>query len=82
MPSEFERSYRAFLASYAPTDADPALGEFVDRLGQLLHMAAVTPRVPAFVEPTVEEMRLRNAGWIARVKAEEEMGHTIPWPVV
>jgi hypothetical protein len=29
---------------------------------------------------TGREMRLRNAGWIARLKREEEMDGSVPWP--
>ena len=33
------------------------------------------------VPPDVRWMRIRNAGWIARLKGEEEMGGKVPWPI-
>jgi hypothetical protein len=70
---QFEQDYLAFIARYAPgDDAVLARLEFVERLCDLIDRAA----------PDVQAMRVRDAGWIARLKNEEEMGGFVPWPAV
>jgi hypothetical protein len=71
--------------------------EFIERLHHVLELAARDPSAsdaalmipprpkPAdhlkLVQPDASGMGVRNAGWIARLKLEEEMGGTVPWPI-
>ena len=88
---QFEQDYLAFIDSYAPgDDATLARLEFVERLANLIDLAAPEAVVAPthldltggseFVQPDLQTMRRRNAGWIARLKVGEEMGGFVPWP--
>lgn len=84
---EFEEAYRAFVSRYAPgRRADAQATEFTEALRHLLELTArCAADAPAGPPPTVPtelgEMRRLNAGWIERIKHEEEMGGEVPWPV-
>ena len=83
---EFEEAYIAFASRYAPGQgADAENLEFTEGLRQLLELTArcavETTNGPLLTKPTeLGEMRRLNAGWIERIKREEEMGGKVPWP--
>lgn len=63
------------LLDLAGRDHDAPSGERIRVSSRQISFQPHKPR-----KPDIESMRRLNDGWIARLKREEEMGQTVPWP--